>query len=303
MKNGGVIGFLSWCFIILIGLNACSFEQENYAPVTHGWSSQSASNTYRVQPDDTLYSIAFRFGEDYRKLAEMNNLTPPYNLASGQRLILSSQGSTPVLSPNSDEVVTGGAPASAIVSQSVSTINSPSTNSISTTNNSTVNPTSSPIISVGPKSTAVVIPAQSVVVPASTSTSIPTKTVTATSGKWLWPVNGKIINHFSAAYGGNKGIDIAGKLGAPVIATSSGRVVYSGTGLKGYGLLIIIKHNAEYLSAYAHNSKAFVKEGDTVSAGQKIALMGSSGSSKVLLHFEVRKAGKPIDPLSMLPPK
>jgi lipoprotein NlpD len=286
MKNGSLISFLGWSFFILIGLSACSSEQENYAPVTDGWSSRSASNTYRVQPDDTLYSIAFRFGADYRKLASMNNLTPPYHLTEGQNLVLSSTGGTPVLSTTSDEVVTGAAPESTVISQPVSTspvssvpLNVPSTLSAGVKTGKTL-----PVITT---------PVQPVSIPATASPS----------GKWLWPVNGKVITHYSAAYGGSKGIDIAGSLGTPVIATAAGKVVYSGTGLKGYGLLIIIKHNAEYLSAYAHNSKAFVKEGDSIAAGQKIALMGSSGASKVLLHFEVRKAGKPIDPLSMLPAK
>jgi lipoprotein NlpD len=116
---------------------------------------------------------------------------------------------------------------------------------------------------------------------------------------WIWPASGKTIGTFSE--GGNKGVDIAGKAGDPVIASADGKVVYSGEGLRGYGKLVIIKHNATYLSAYAHNQTVLVKEGQSVSKGQKIAEMGSSGTDKVKLHFEVRRQGKPVDPLKYLP--
>ena len=115
---------------------------------------------------------------------------------------------------------------------------------------------------------------------------------------WAWPASGRVLANFSDA---NKGIDVAGKVGEPVYASAAGRVVYSGAGLRGYGNLIIVKHNDSYLSAYAHNSKLFVKEGQSVSKGQKIAEVGSSDTDQPKLHFEIRRLGKPVDPTRYLP--
>ena len=118
---------------------------------------------------------------------------------------------------------------------------------------------------------------------------------------WNWPANGKVIVPFSMTAPVNKGIDIAGKLGEPVTAASAGEVVYAGSDLSGYGRLIILKHSGSYLSAYAHNRTLFVNEGDTVQAGQKIAEIGSSGATEPKLHFEIRRDGKPVDPIGYLP--
>ena len=115
---------------------------------------------------------------------------------------------------------------------------------------------------------------------------------------WMWPVKGKVLAPFTEAA---KGMDIAGKKGAPVVAAASGRVVYAGAGLRGYGQLIIIKHNNTWLSAYAHNDKLHVKEQQDVRKGQKIAEMGQTDADQVKLHFEVRRVGKPVDPQKILP--
>lgn len=120
------------------------------------------------------------------------------------------------------------------------------------------------------------------------------------SQKWKWPAQGKVVRGYSTWSGGSKGIEIAGRLGEPVVASAAGRVVYSGSGLRGYGNLIIIKHNDTFLSAYAFNQKLLVKEGATVSAGQTIALMGKNTAGQVRLHFEIRRNGKPVDPLKFL---
>lgn len=125
------------------------------------------------------------------------------------------------------------------------------------------------------------------------------KEETTNNKSWLWPVAGRIVNTFSDE---NKGVNIAKGLGAPILASESGTVVYAGNGLRGYGNLIIIKHNNVFLSAYAHNRLLFVKEGDFVKRGQKIAEMGNSGTNRVMLHFEIRKAGKPINPLLLIQP-
>lgn len=134
---------------------------------------------------------------------------------------------------------------------------------------------------------------------ATTTVPVAVPTVSSTTdsstevGSWRWPTDGKIIDNFSASEGGNKGIDIAGSHGQPVVSTASGRVVYAGNALRGYGNLIIIKHNDDYLSAYAHNDTMLVREQQEVKAGQKIATMGSTGTSSVRLHFEIRYKGNP----------
>ncbi len=138
----------------------------------------------------------------------------------------------------------------------------------------------------------------------SSSTSHANKAANLTDNsvkRWIWPVNGTVISPFSNRSGSNKGVDIAAKKGAPVRATANGKVVYSGSGLRGYGQLVIIKHNDLFLSAYAHNDKVHVKENEFVKAGQKIADLGRSGSNKEKLHFEIRYKGKPVDPLNYLP--
>lgn len=123
----------------------------------------------------------------------------------------------------------------------------------------------------------------------------------ATVKHWLWPTKGKLLAGFSKALNGNKGLNIVGKRGQPIRASAQGRVVYSGSGVRGYGNLLIIKHNQHYLSAYAHNERLLVKEGQFVKAGQKVALLGSSGAKRDMLHFEIRRNGKPMNPLLYLP--
>ena len=118
---------------------------------------------------------------------------------------------------------------------------------------------------------------------------------------WIWPATGKLISGFSET-ANLKGIDIGGKAGQPIVASASGKVVYAGTGLRGYGKLIIVKHNATFLSAYAHNREITVKEGQQVTKGQKIAEMGDTDADQVKLHFEIRRLGKPVDPTKFLPP-
>ncbi|MCG2635065.1 MAG: peptidoglycan DD-metalloendopeptidase family protein [Gammaproteobacteria bacterium] len=133
--------------------------------------------------------------------------------------------------------------------------------------------------------------------PQPTTSNTPTAAVTT----WAWPAAGAVQEGFSAAAGGNKGIDISGHRGAKISAAADGQVVYAGSGLRQYGNLIIIKHNATYLSAYAHNDSLLVNEGDRVKQGQQIARMGSSGTNQVKLHFEIRRQGNTINPLSLLP--
>jgi lipoprotein NlpD len=130
----------------------------------------------------------------------------------------------------------------------------------------------------------------------------PAPVVAARRLSWMWPAQGELLERFSAN-GPNKGIDIAGKTGQPILAAEAGQVVYQGGGLRGYGQLIIIKHDDDFLSAYAHCDKIYVKEGNVIKRGQKIADMGSSGTDRAKLHFEVRYRGAPVDPLDYLPKK
>jgi lipoprotein NlpD len=132
-------------------------------------------------------------------------------------------------------------------------------------------------------------------------TSVPQPRPAATTQAWQWPAQGRILRTFQANSPGKKGIEIGGTRGQPVRAAAPGRVVYAGSGLVGYGGLIIIKHDERFLSAYGYNDKLFVQEGSQVHVGQVIAEMGSSGTNRVQLHFEIRKDGKPVDPLQYLP--
>ncbi len=145
------------------------------------------------------------------------------------------------------------------------------------------------------------VPSQSDSLKLNKKTSLKKMHKTGGNSVWLWPVSGVVIERFSLVGRINKGIDIRGKLGESVRAAAAGDIVYSGTDLGGYGRLIIIKHNSSYLSAYAHNRELFVREGDSVKAGQKIAEIGSTGTIEPKLHFEIRRNGKPVDPLGYLP--
>ena len=269
---------------------------------------------YTVARGDTMYSIAFAHGMDVRQLAALNDIPPPYVIHPGQVLKLKS---------SSTGTVAAGAAAPAPVAQAPT---QPATQPPATTQPSapvfgpvTTQPmtgsgvapaesestVAAPAESVAPAATAAPPPA-AVITPPAAQPAVPTPPSGATRNaggiSWQWPASGKVIGGFQAGGGGDgAGLNIAGNMGDPVRAAASGTVVYSGNGLIGYGELIIIKHNDTFLSAYGHNSKRLVKEGDRVSAGQEIALMGASGAPRVELHFEIRKDGKPVDPLGYLP--
>lgn len=285
-------------------LSGCGNGTLNFAPVTNGWKNDhDASQTYRVQKDDTLYSIAFRYGMDYRDLARANNITAPYIIRVGEKIRLTGNAENKSSSESSDETSTSSAV--------VTTAAAPSDTVAQLTNVNAVEPITKPkptIVQAAntPESPlpAKAVPQATIITHVKPKPSLPPPPPPENNAPvkhWLWPVQGKVIRTFSNSYTGSRGIDIAGKLGEPIHATASGKVVYCGSGLPGYGLLIIIKHNDDFLSAYAHNSKTLVKEGELVRAGQTIALMGKSGTSHVMLHFEIRKAGKPVDPLDYLP--
>jgi lipoprotein NlpD len=237
---------------------------------SHGGASHAPqrqplkSGQYQVQRGDTLYSIAFRFGWDWKALAARNGIAPPYLIRVGQ--VIRFDGP-----PSSRSPVVATSPV--------------------------VVPPGRPSVPIQPR--PVQTQAQAPVKNAPSITALP-PTQRSASG-WLWPSSGAVIGRFSSNGSLNKGIDIAGELGQPVLAASDGSVVYAGSGLRGYGELVIIKHSDIYVSAYGHNRRLLVQEGQQVKAGQKIAEMGSTGTDRVKLHFEVRRQGKPVDPLQYLP--
>ncbi|WES70723.1 murein hydrolase activator NlpD [Superficieibacter sp. HKU1] len=264
--------------------------------------SYTGGSTYTVKRGDTLFYIAWVTGNDFRDLAQRNNVAAPYALNVGQVLQVGNASGTPITGGNA--VTQADANAQGIV--------------LKPAQNSTVPVASQPTITYsedsGEQSANKMLPnnrpttstpvTAPVTAPSTVSTTEPTASSTTTSSPistWRWPTDGNIIENFSATENGNKGIDIAGSKGQAIIATADGRVVYAGNALRGYGNLIIIKHNDDYLSAYAHNDTMLVREQQEVKAGQKIATMGSTGTSSTRLHFEIRYKGKSVNPLRYLP--
>lgn len=219
------------------------------------------TGNYTVQRGETLYSIAWRYGADYKELASANSIYYPYTIYPGQQIQIGGKSSS--------------APAVAASRPTVS-------------KNLTPPPKQERPVVTKPVRALPVMP------PSAPSEGDPS---------WIWPSNGQIIAKFSANQPVNKGIDIAGAMGEPVLAAAAGTVVYAGNGLLGYGNLVIVKHNDRFLSAYAHNSKLLVQENQEVKVSQPIAEIGSSGTDKIKLHFEIRLDGKPVDPLTYLPRK
>lgn len=237
-------------------------------PTNRSGIQQDLPQTYVVKKGDSLHAIAFRFGLDVRNVAQWNGLRNPNLIYPGQRLRLYAPGA----------VATRATPPPIALDR------------IPPQAMETIVDVPLPQARESQEPIATTTPAP---VPASPPSPA------AGSGRWSWPADGEVTAATSAM--GTKGIKILGARGQPVGATADGEVVYSGNGLRGYGNLIIIRHDAEFLSAYAHNDKALVREGDHVKAGQKIAEMGDSGAQEVMLHFELRMNGIAVDPLRYLP--
>lgn len=225
-------------------------------------ASIARDGTYVVQPGETLYSIATRHGLKFQDVAAWNDIAEPYSIQSGQRLRLRPPRSQTASTP-SRQASKGSASASKASKSNAAS--SPAT----TTASAAAKPPPPPPVSSGLN--------------------------------WRWPVKGQIVGSFVAGEQTQQGIDIAGKSGQTIAAAADGVVVYSGAGLVGYGELIIIKHNDQWLSAYAHNRRRLVAEGAAVKAGDAVAEMGSTGAVRDMLHFEIRYNGKPVDPLVYLP--
>lgn len=242
-----------------------------------------SGNNYTVQRGDTLFYIAYITGNDFRELASKNNISEPYSLDVGQVINIGNTNvsSNTQIASNSHQ----------------QPVDLRSTNAYPENSGGQ---TSGKMLPNNKK------PATQVSTTTSNTTTTTTSTTAASSAnnssiKWRWPADGKMIESFSDAQGGNKGIDIAGSRGQAVLASAPGKVVYAGNALRGYGNLIIIKHNDDYLSAYAHNDTLLVRDQQDVTEGQKIATMGSTGTSSVRLHFEIRYKGKSVNPLRYLP--
>ncbi|MEI7038143.1 peptidoglycan DD-metalloendopeptidase family protein [Fulvimonas yonginensis] len=253
-------------------------SNRSYPAQAHA-SAPDARGTYRVVRGDTLYSIAFRHGLDFRALAAWNRIAPPYTIWPGQQLRL-----TP---PAHGAVAAGPRPVHRVPAAPV------------------FKPVPAPSDAAPAPSATVPVAGASVPAPpappAASPAAVPRGATRSAGGvEWRWPADGTLIKRFQSG-DAIPGIELAGKAGDPVRAAADGVVVYSGNGLVGYGELIIIKHNDDFLSAYGHNRKRLVKEGQRVSAGQLIAEMGSTGASRDELQFQIRRDGNPVDPLDYLP--
>ncbi|MDR3428702.1 MULTISPECIES: peptidoglycan DD-metalloendopeptidase family protein [Silvimonas] len=288
----------------------------NHGPIV---ASGATGDTYVVQKGDGLYRIAMDHGVAYRDLAAWNNLDDVNSIKVGQVLRLTAPGSTPAAAADAGGVevrpLKDAAPAA--------TAATPATAPVVAANKSypkamklpysAQNASGIAALAEGPA--VVSKPQQDIARPAKAATAsemaATADAVTKSNDKsasqpvseaasaaasevdWMWPTTGQPTKPFTDE---SRGIDIVGKMGQSVIASASGKVVYAGSGLRGYGKMIIIKHSNEFLSAYAHNSKLLVKEGDIVKKGEKIAEMGNTDADQVKLHFEIRRFGKPVDP-------
>ena len=276
-------------------------------------------NTYKVNKGDTMFLIAYLAGIDVKELAALNNMTEPYSLSLGQTLKISNCGTKTVTT-----TVPVKQPATATPTTTTVAPTAPAEPAVTYTPGANGTQMGSDGTIIGPiksgagvaNSAPAMVPVATTTVTPATAPSVPTTPVENTNSTpinanvvapiasnvaWQWPTSGNIIQGFSNTDGGNKGIDISGSRGQAVKAAASGRVVYAGNALRGYGNLIIIKHNDDFLSAYAHNDKILVTDQQEVKAGQEIAKMGSSGTNTVKLHFEIRYKGKSVDPVRYLP--
>jgi lipoprotein NlpD len=258
----------------------------NYRPVTQPAIIEETRGdprgSYTVRRGDTLVRIALDHGQNYRDLVAWNNLTDPNDIKVGQVLRVAPAGAV-------DRPPTGVTTAAISMPPSDTRSTAPA-----------ILP-KKPLPTVPPR-VADVRPAEGSLPPvAPGAAGVPAAPAIGEEDKvsWMWPSEGKVVGTFDE--GKNKGIDIAGKLGQKVMAASGGKVMYAGSGIRGYGNLVIVKHSNNVLSAYAHNRAIVVKEGDPVVKGQTIAEMGNSDADSVKLHFEIRQQGKPVDPSRFLP--
>lgn len=251
----------------------------------------STNGLHAIQRGDTLYAIAFANGLDYREIAIWNQLESADRILVGQVLRLTPPPGAVEIKPLDDEPAPSARPLA-----EPPVLREPQAVLLAYSEANWAQASGArPVTAVAP---AAISPAPVAATPPAPAPA-PAAAASGAVDSWLWPVDGTLAGRFGAA--GGKGIDIVGQRNAPVKAVAPGKVVYSGSGLRGYGKLVIIKHNKDYLSAYAHNDQILVKEGQSVSKGQQIAAMGNTDADQVKLHFEIRKLGKPVDPAKYLP--
>jgi lipoprotein NlpD len=238
-------------------------------PLPPGYENAGKPGYFTVRAGDNLIRIALEVGQNWRDLVRWNNLENPNRIEVGQVLRI-----VPPVATTAPVVVPLPAP----------TVASTATTSTGVTTSAVTEPS---------------VTAKPLTTPTRPTTPPPPASAGEDEVSFIWPATGSVVATFDDQK--NKGVGIAGKLGDPVVAAADGRVVYAGSGLRGYGNLIILKHNNTYLTAYAHNQMLLVKEDQDVKQGQKIAEMGSSDADRVKLHFEVRRLGKPVDPARYLP--
>jgi lipoprotein NlpD len=289
-----VIEIKKYCLFRLLGAMALLFlvgcastppapvEDRSLGNRHGGADSRMTAGSYRVRRGDTLYSIAFRNGLDYLDLARANGIDSPYTIYVDQVIRLDRRAIAQAApAPSRSRAATP--PSRRTPQQAPSRAGSPA--AAATSSAASPNPVRSPVSPVVAREPE---PARE---SAASSSAI----------GWRWPADGQLVASFVSGDQTRQGINIAGKSGDAVRASADGQVVYSGNGLIGYGELIIIKHSSTMLSAYGHNRRRLVQEGDQVKAGQQIAEMGSSSATRDMLHFEIRRNGKPVDPLGFLP--
>mgnify|MGYP001815654070 FL=1 len=276
----------AWLILLCFAV-ACTSQPVN-APVGDR-SARPLRNpeTHRVRQGDTLFSVAFLYGYTLDELASWNRLRAPYHIYTGQQLRLTPPPKSPVSKTSS-------------VSKTKPKASKPKASKPKKTPRTSSQPKPRQASKVVKKPTSPPAPRA-----ASSAQTISKHRAPAQSSvkalTWSWPAIGRVIRGYDPKTTRKKGVSIAGKTGQSVRAAAAGKVVYSGSGLSGYGRLIIIKHNKDFLSAYAHNRKLIAREGQWVEKGAVIAQMGSSGTDRPQLHFEIRKKGRPVDPLRYLP--
>ncbi|OOF59431.1 murein hydrolase activator NlpD [Rodentibacter genomosp. 2] len=251
--------------------------------------------TYKVNKGDTMFLIAYLAGMDVKELAAMNNMSEPYSLSVGQTLKIGKCVTKTVTTTVPTNTIT----APVKPTEPAVTYSAGANGTQIGSDGTIIGPVKSGagVPSAAPAYTTSTAPATGNTAPVNANVMAPI----ASNVAWTWPASGNIIQGFSSSDGGNKGIDIAGSRGQSVKAAAAGRVVYAGNALRGYGNLIIIKHNDDFLSAYAHNDRILVSDQQQIKAGQEIAKMGSTGTNSVKLHFEIRYKGKSVDPIRYLP--
>jgi lipoprotein NlpD len=245
--------FSSRLLVVLVACCLLSCSRSRPAPVINAWHQPASAGRYRVQRGDTLYSVAFAFGFDYRDIARSNHLKPPYTIKPGDLIVVRKSAKKQRVIHRKKHASPTKKVKDSRKQQKKSRYN------VVSTHHTLANPKN-----------------------------------------WRWPVKAKLLQRFTGQFGRSQGIDIAGWKGRSIVASAPGLVVYSGSGVRGYGNLVIIKHSEEYLSAYAYASRRFVRAGEWVKAGQRIAAMGQDNYGRVRLHFELRRKGKPVNPLHYL---